>query len=119
SHLAHDLKIAMRPFDPESAISIQKNVLSARVVEASCHKRPELANQLLVPPDYDLLQLDHAAPILCLPSLYRACYMYIAGSMEHLCTLRCRACQGGSFYGYQIHRRSGSTTGGSDARRGF
>src|SRR5881392_2013706 len=45
--------------------------------------------------------------------------MYIARSMEHICTLRFRACQGGSFYGYQIHRRGGSTTSGSDALGGF
>src|SRR5215470_11299047 len=80
-HFAHNFKVAMRPFDPQCAVGIQKNVLSARIVQASCHKRPELANQLLVSPDYDLLQLNHAAPILCLASLYRACYMYIAGSM--------------------------------------
>src|SRR6266478_2667172 len=58
-------------------------------------------------------------PILWLASLYRACYMYIACSMEHLCTLRFRACQGGIFYGYQIHRRGGSTTGGGDALGSF
>src|SRR6267154_18364 len=58
-------------------------------------------------------------PNLRLASLYSACYMYIACSMEHLCTLRFRACQGGICYGYKIHRRGGSTTGGSDALRGF
>jgi hypothetical protein len=63
SHFARDFKIAMRPLDPQGAVGIQKNVLSPRIVEAGRHKWPELPNQLLVPPDYDLLQLDHAAPI--------------------------------------------------------
>src|SRR5437762_8587585 len=58
-------------------------------------------------------------PNLWLASLYSACYMYIARSMEHLCTLQFRACQGGIFYGYQIHRRGGSTTGGSEALGGI
>src|SRR6266446_4156372 len=119
SHFAHDFKIAMRPLHPQGAVGIQKNVLSTRIAEASCDKRPQLTSQLLVPPDYDLLQLDHSVPNLWLASLYSACYMYLARSMKHLCTLRFRACQGGIFYGYQIHRRGGPTTGSSDALRGF
>src|SRR6266436_5342923 len=87
----------MRPLHPQGAVGIQKNVLSTRIAEASCDKRPQLTSQLLVPPDYDLLQLDHSVPNLWLASLYSACYMYLARSMEHLCTLRFRACQGEFF----------------------